>query len=53
MKHSKIITFKVEYNDKEKIETFVKQLTGFANGNAIMMNVDVTYVTVEQGFDVK
>jgi len=53
MKYGKIVTFKIEANDRNDLETYISSLKGFADGNAIMSRINIAYVTTEPCFEVK
>ena len=53
MKYGKIITFKVKSNNLEDLKTYISSLKGFADGNAIMNRIHISYITEEPCVDVK
>ena len=53
MKYAKIVTFKIEADDRKDLEAYISGLKGFANGHAILSRINVAYVTIEPCFEVK
>ena len=51
MKYGKIVTFKIESNSALDLQTYVKSLKHFADGNAILSRINIAYVTEEPCVD--
>ena len=53
MRYKKIITFYIKYDNKHRADKFIRQLKGFAHGNATMYTsgIDISNITIEQGFN--
>ena len=53
MKYGKIVTFKIESDSREDLNTYISSLKGFADGHAIMNRINIAYITEEPCFEVK
>ena len=51
MKYGKIVTFKIESNSVLDLQTYIKSLKTFADGNAIFNRISIAYVTEEPCID--
>ena len=51
MKYGKIVTFKIESNSVLDLQTYIKSLKTFADGNAIFNRISIAYVTEEPCVD--